>query len=72
MEIFARTFCPSTIIVRFETFGLNTLRVWRWEKETLWPYILPLPDTSQIAILFLLYSVNNLFERFGIIDGEVR
>lgn len=64
-------FWPLMTKVFLETFGLKTLRVWRWENETLWPYILPFPVTSQIAILFLLYRVNDLFESLWIVDGEV-
>ena len=29
------TFWPLMIKVLFDTFGLNTLRVWRWENDTL-------------------------------------
>ena len=53
------------------TFGLKTLRVWRWENETLWPYILPLPEISQIAILFLLHRINDLFESLRVVHGEI-
>ena len=37
----------------------------------MWPYILPLPVISQTAMLFLLHGVNNCFESFRLIDGEV-
>ena len=57
--------------VRLETLGLKTLRVFLWEKETLWPYILPLPVISQTAMLFLLHGVNDCFEGLRMIDGEV-
>ena len=46
------TFWPFIIKVRFDTFGLNTLRVCLWENDTLCPYILPFPVISQIAIYF--------------------
>lgn len=59
------------IKVRLETFGLNTFLVCLWEKDTLWPYILPLPVISQIAILFLLHGVNDLFECIRVVDGKV-
>lgn len=66
------TLRPSTTKVRFWMFGLKTLRVFLWEKETLWPYNLPFPEISQTAILFLLYCVSNCFKSFWLIDGEVR
>ncbi len=59
------------ISVRLDTFGLNTLRVCRCENETLCPYILPFPVISQVAILFLLHRINDLFKRFWIIYCEV-
>ena len=71
VETLALTFWPLMTRVRLLTLGLKTLRVFLWEKETLWPYILPLPVISQIAILLLLHSVNDSFEGFGILDGEV-
>ena len=71
METFALTFWPLMTKVRLETFGLKTLRVFLWEKETLWPYILPLPVISQIAMLFLLYGINDCFESFWLVDCEV-
>ena len=71
VETFAFTFWPLMTKVRLETLGLKTLRVFLWEKETLWPYILPLPVISQTAMLFLLHSVNDCFECFGVVDGEV-
>ncbi len=37
----------------------------------MWPYILPLPVISQIAMLFLLHGVNDCFESFRLVDGEV-
>ena len=69
VETLHLTFWPLIIKVRFETFGLKTFRVWRWENDTLWPYILPLPVISQIAILFLLYRINNFLKRLRIIYG---
>ena len=71
VEILHLTFWPLMIRVRLLTFGLKTLRVWRCEKETLWPYILPLPVISQIAILFLLHCSYDCFERFFVVDGEI-
>ena len=65
------TFWPLMTNVRFDTFGLNTLRVCLCENDTLWPYILPLPVISQIAILFLLYRINNCFKRLRIINREI-
>lgn len=37
----------------------------------LWPYILPLPVSSQIAMLFLLHSVNDLCKRLLVIHCKV-
>ena len=37
----------------------------------MWPYILPLPVISQIAMLFLLHGVNDCFKSFRIVDGKV-
>ena len=56
-ETLILAFLPSTITVFFWMFGLKTLRVLRWEKLTLWPYILPLPVISQIAIILFLKLV---------------
>jgi len=71
VETLALTFWPLMTRVRLETLGLKTLRVFLWEKETLWPYILPLPVISQTAMLFLLHGINDCFESLGIVDGEV-
>jgi hypothetical protein len=71
VETLHLTFWPLMTKVLLETFGLKTLRVCLWENETLWPYILPLPVTSQIAILFLLYGINDCFERLRVIHGEI-
>ena len=68
---FSLTFLPSTTRVRFWMFGLKTLRVFLWEKDTLWPYILPLPEISQTAILFLLYSVYDSFEGLWLVNSKV-
>ena len=35
----------------------------------MWPYILPLPEISQIAIL-LLYLINDCFESLWVADSE--
>ena len=71
METFALTFWPLMTSVRLLTLGLKTLRVFLWEKETLWPYILPLPVISQTAMLFLLHGVNDCLECLWMIDGEI-
>ncbi len=65
------TFLPSTTRVRFWMFGLKTLRVFLWEKDTLCPYILPLPEISQTAILFLLNHVNDSFERLWLVNSKI-
>lgn len=71
METLARIFWPLIMSVRFDTLGLKTLRVFLWEKETLWPYILPLPVISQTAMLFLLHGVNDCLESLWLADSEV-
>ena len=71
VETLHLTFWPLMTKVLLETFGLKTLRVCLWENETLWPYILPLPVTSQIAILFLLHSINDCFECIRIVNSKI-
>lgn len=57
VEALTRIFLPLINKVRFWMLGLKILRVLCWENETLCPYILPLPEISQMAIILppLLY-----------------